>query len=1289
MATENERLRQLPSAVWDPLERILHDFEQAWRQGRRPIPEAYLPPGPTPIALLVELVHLDLEYRLKAGEEARVEDYLARHPELAQDREAALDLIAAEYRLRRCREANLSPEVYGRRFPQYRAELPSLLQDGQRPTEVLPQPGPTPGPVPSAPGSAEAGRPTIPGYEIHHELARGGMGVILRGRDPDLGRDLAVKVLRPEHQADPALVQRFLEEAQIGGQLQHPGIVPVYALGRAPDQRPYFTMKLIRGQTLAALLQARSDPRADLPRFLGIFLQVCQTLAYAHSRGVIHRDLKPANVMVGAFGEVQAMDWGLAKVLKPGQAAGQPARPEGNGGGPLHTVRSGTPGQASEAGAVLGTPAYMAPEQARGEVEHLDERCDVFGLGAILCEILTGQPPFAAPDGRAALLKAARGELADARERLERCGADGELVRLAEACLAAEPEQRPRDAAAVAEAVTAYQASVEQRLRAAELAGAEARARAAQERRARRLTVALAATVLLAVLGGGGGWLWWQRQQEARRDETRRAIDLALGRADQLADQARKAGRTEAGMQSAVAFWEQALGAVEQAAGVAAAGVADAATRQQVGSLWQQVEGELAQARKDARLLGDLDRAWLAQATDGTGGLDAAATKRGYEAALREYGVTVGERDPKALAAQLRTCSPVVLPQVVLALDHWALWGGPGPLRGSWLQAAQEVDPDPWCGRLRSAIADRDVPVLRQLAEEARRKPIPAVGVVLLALALHQGGASEEAVALLRQAQRTHPADFWVHFDLATILNGTRDREKGRLEEAIGCYRIALALRPQSAAVYHNLGLALKTRGDLDGAIAEFQKAIEVSPDYARAHHNLGVALYARRDVRGAITEIKKAVALDPKDSLAHHDLGVVLAAKGDLDGAIAMYRKAVALDPKFARAHSGLGDALRLRRDVEGAIPELREAIRLDPKDAEAHNILGVALKDKGDLVGAAAAFRRAIELDPKAPRPHNNLGNILKDQRDLDGAVAAFQKAIQINPRYAEAHYNLGNTLKARGDLAGAAARYLEAIRLNPSYARAYNNLADVLQAQGDWAGAIAAYRKAIAIDPNYAMAHCNLGIALRAQGQFTAALQAIQRGHELGSSRTGWRLRSAEWLEEAKRLAALEPRLPDFLTGAARPADAQEALALAEWCRVRKSYAAAARFAAEAFAANPTLADDLQSLQRYNAACATASAAAGAGTDAAHLSDQEQARLRKQALEWLRADLAAWGKLADRPEVRPVLRRVLGHWQTNAELATLRDPVALAKLPEREHAAWQQLWSEIAALLERTNP
>ncbi len=196
---------------------------------------------------------------------------------------------------------------------------------------------------------------------------------------------------------------------------------------------------------------------------------------------MIHRDLKPSNVMVGSFGEVQVMDWGLAKVLRRGGTADdETAGKLSDHETVIATARSGSDADRSLAGSVMGTPAYMAPEQARGEIERLDERCDVFALGSMLCEILTGQPAFCGHGSAAIQRLAARGDTADARARLEACVADVELIALARDCLATDLEDRPRDAAEVSDRLSSHLASLQERTRRAELERVEAQARAAE-----------------------------------------------------------------------------------------------------------------------------------------------------------------------------------------------------------------------------------------------------------------------------------------------------------------------------------------------------------------------------------------------------------------------------------------------------------------------------------------------------------------------------------------------------------------------------------------------------------------------------------------------------------------------------------------------------------------------------------------------------------------------------------------------------------------------------------------
>src|SRR5262249_8186996 len=273
--------------------------------------------------------------------------------------------------------------------------------------------------------------------------------------------------LLESHKDNADFVHRFVEEAQIAGQLQHPGVVPVYELGAFADRRPYFSMKLVKGQTLSALLAERIDKTHELPRLLSIFEAVCQTVAYAHARGVIHRDLKPSNVMVGNFGEVQVMDWGLAKVLPRGGADDAQAGKEKLQETFIATARSGSDSDLSHAGSVMGTPAYMAPEQARGEVGAMDERADGFALGAIPREILTGVAACTGLSPSEIVRKSSRGDLADALARLAGCGAEAELIALATDCLASEREDRPQDANVVAERITAYLAGVQERVQTA------------------------------------------------------------------------------------------------------------------------------------------------------------------------------------------------------------------------------------------------------------------------------------------------------------------------------------------------------------------------------------------------------------------------------------------------------------------------------------------------------------------------------------------------------------------------------------------------------------------------------------------------------------------------------------------------------------------------------------------------------------------------------------------------------------------------------------------------------
>lgn len=357
-------------------------------------------------------------------------------------------------------------------------------------------------------------------YELAEEIARGGMGIVYRAIDKSLAREVAVKVLQAGSGSSSGAAHRFADEARITGQLQHPGIPPVHELGMLPDGRQFLAMKLIKGCTFDLLLAGRPDISHDRGRYVAVFEAICQAVAYAHAHGVIHRDLKPSNVMVGSFGEVQVMDWGLAKVLG---ARTEPAGPEEAVDGTQVISLRDSDGSFTQAGSVLGTLAFMPPEQAVGAIGKVDQRSDVFGLGAILAVVLTGKPPFVSGSAETTRVLAAQGDLAECLARLDGSGADPDLVALCKRCLSPKAGARPQDAGDVARAVAELRAAADERARRAELDRvraegdkAAAEARAAERRTRRRVALFAAAALALALVGGMSAVLAVQRQANAK-----------------------------------------------------------------------------------------------------------------------------------------------------------------------------------------------------------------------------------------------------------------------------------------------------------------------------------------------------------------------------------------------------------------------------------------------------------------------------------------------------------------------------------------------------------------------------------------------------------------------------------------------------------------------------------------------------------------------------------------------------------------------------------------------------
>jgi WD40 repeat protein len=417
------------------LEEIVERFEKAWQEGPRPALEQYLPADSAIRgALLVELAHVDLERRLKAGEAARVEPYLQRFPELARNPQALLDLIQAEYRLRREREAGLTAAEYALRFPEHAdrigrllvpapvvppeaspaAEVDRLTWGDEPVTRVLGSP-----PPPAAALPEEFGR-----YRILRVLGEGGMGTVFLAHDTELDREVALKVPRLAPEDGSAAVERFVRSARAAATLAHPNLCPVYDAGQFQGI-PYLTMPHLEGRPLAALLQ-EGGPRP--PEWaVALVHKLALALQAAHQKGIVHRDLKPANILLTPAGEPIVMDFGLA--------------------------RRENSARMTQTGQVLGTPGYIAPEQLSGVPEAQGSGCDIFSLGVILYELLTGELPFGRTLNDVLLNIMTREPVPPS---VRRPGIDPALDGICLRAMARKVEDRYRTMAALAEALGSF-----------------------------------------------------------------------------------------------------------------------------------------------------------------------------------------------------------------------------------------------------------------------------------------------------------------------------------------------------------------------------------------------------------------------------------------------------------------------------------------------------------------------------------------------------------------------------------------------------------------------------------------------------------------------------------------------------------------------------------------------------------------------------------------------------------------------------------------------------------------
>ena len=769
----------------------------------------------------------------------------------------------------------------------------------------------------------------------------------------------------------------------------------------------------------------------------------------------------------------------------------------------------------------MGTPGYMAPEQARGDVRGVDERADVFGLGAILCEILTGSPPFVADSAHARQQKTKGGLLDDAYKRLAACRADAAIVDLATRCLAREPDDRPANAGVLAQAIGDYLASLESRARASELAAAKARARAQAERRTRRLTVALAAVALVAVAAGIAGWMLVEQGRRERLRETRFVVDGALKEASELH------GRAEFAAGDNLALWARALAAARRAESLLRGREVDDDLIARTSELVGRVVTSEAEARERARaltqettLVARLEDVRIPEEEEVTD-IDPVAIDRAYAEAFRDSGLDLEAVDVDVAARRLHGLARRV--RIAAALDDWTRYRrlSEGEEDGLWprlVGIARRVDPDPWRNNLRAEFVRLNVDRLRELASSAADAQLEPATWNLLANRLILAGAEESAVAVYREALGLHPDDFWLNFEMGRTLESLgADGDSHRIpwQELVGYYRTALGLWPENAAVWYRLAHSLAHLEKTDEAIVAYEQAIRRRPDFALAHVGLGICSYRKEEYDAAISHYRAALELDAENPNAHLNLGVSLQAKGDLDGAVEAYRRTIEIAPEDPLAHYDLGNALRDLGDLDAAVASYEKALSLSADYFRARTNLGLVLRERGDPEGALACAREALLLRPDSPEAHYNVGIALDKTGDREAAIESYREAVALGPQHAGARMNLGILLAAGGDLDAGLALLEESIRLDPNHARSRTNYGIILRRKRDLDGAIAAHRKAIEIDPKYFKAHYNLANALQAKGEIDAAIASYEDALKIDSKE------AAVWVNIGKAL------------------------------------------------------------------------------------------------------------------------------------------------------------------------
>ncbi|MBI5777932.1 MAG: tetratricopeptide repeat protein [Planctomycetes bacterium] len=822
-------------------------------------------------------------------------------------------------------------------------------------------------------------------YRLISKLGQGGMGTVYLAYDAMLKRQIALKTLMLE---DTESTARFMREARATAKLKHANIVNVYEAG-VVGKTYYLTMDYIEGISLADMIKSR-DKTLTPKRIAQIIHDVALALEYAHKNDIIHRDIKPGNILIDNAGHVYLTDFGLAKEL------------------------NGLDRSLTMSGTALGTPDYMAPEQAMGKKDLVDQRSDVFSLGATLYHTLTGQVPFQGMELYEVLNKVVNHDPPTPSSIIV---VHKDLETICIKCLDKDKSRRYQGMAELAEDLRRYIEG--EPIQARRISAATKLWRRVQKNKTITISVAGAAVLLLAVI-----------------------IELAISSGQ--AKERVEVYRAEAYRLFGEKKYDQALIACEK--------IREITTEdEKINELRQkclaEVESQKAlfiekdervRRRAEAKMV--LDRAERAPTADKKIEIAGEALKIDptFAEAYQLLGLVYKDKFDYSKAVECFSKAIEFSPELAYAYYERAMimtfWDMPKKALSD-LEMVLKYDPESYMGHF-----------ARGCIEGAQ-------------------GKYDEAIESYTKVIKLHP-----NYSLAYSKRGSAYAIKNELDLAIADFTKAIRLDPKDSEAYNNRGLVYYQKKETTKAIADWTEVIRIDPKCAEAYTNRGNTYKEKGELDKAISDYTEAIRLDPKCFEVYDNRGNVYDDKGESDKAIADWTEAIRLSPKYVLGYYKRGFAYRRKGEIDKAITDWTEAIQLDPRYAEAYYKRGDAYKDMGELGKTIADWTEAIRLGYRYSWIYFNVASAYYKNGEKDKAITNYTETIRRDPKFADAYLYRGNIYYEKGNFNEAIADWTEVIRLNPKYANAYHNRSIAYAGKGMFKEAIADGQIILKLAPNH---------------------------------------------------------------------------------------------------------------------------------------------------------------------------------------------------------------------------